>query len=151
MYSWLRIKPVIICEEYAYYLVVIETQYCERSLVFIYTYRIFNNLLILIYHIGSWWRFLPKRCFTAIFFKVLLISRKFLLFLPESKRECSNASAYRRQLKDNKKSLINCYEGIIKSFDAIKDINVHFTIVYVIHKNRKFGEKEDHSDNHKYI
>ena len=40
---------------------------------------------------------------------------------------------------------------MIKSFDAIKDINVRFTMVYVIHKNRKFGEKEDHSDNRKYI
>ena len=66
-------------------------------------------------------------------------------------REYPNASAYQRQLKDNKKSLINCCEGMIKSFDAIKDINVHFTMVYVIHKNRKFGEKEDHSDNRKYI
>ena len=53
MYSWLRIKQVMIYEEYAYYLVIIEMQYCEKSLIFIYTYRRFNNLLILIYHIGS--------------------------------------------------------------------------------------------------
>ena len=126
-------------------------QYCERSLVFIYTYRIFNNLLILIYHVGSWWRLLPKRCFTVTFFKILLLSRKFLLFILENKRECPNASAYQKQLKNNKKSLINFYEGMIKSFDTIKNINVHFTMVYVIHKNRKFGEKEYHSDNHMYI
>ena len=39
---------------------------------------------------------------------------------------------------------------MIKSFDMIKDINVYFTMVYIIHKNRKFGEKEGHSNNHKY-
>ena len=89
--------------------------------------------------------------FYSQFFQNLLLSRKFLLFILESKRECPNASAYQRQLKDNKKSLINCYKGMIKSFDTIKNINVHFTMVYVIHKNRKFGEKEYHSDNHMYI
>ena len=126
----------MIYEEFAYYLEVIEMQHCERSLVLIYTHSTFNNLLILIYHIGSWWR---------------LLSRTFLLFILESKRECPNASAYQRQLKNNKKSLINCYERMIKLFDTIKDINVRFAMVYVIHKNRKFGEKEDHSDHLKYI
>ena len=30
---------------------------------------------------------------------------------------------------------------MIKSFDTIKDINVYFTMVYIIHKNRKFGKR----------
>ena len=72
--------------------------------------------------------------FYSHLFKILLLSRKFLLFILENKRECPNASAYQKQLKDNKKSLINFYEGMIKSFDTIKNINVHFTMVYVIHK-----------------
>ena len=78
--------------------------------------------------------------FYSQFSQNLLLSRKFLLFLSEGKRECPNASAYERQLKENK--------GMIKSFDMIKNINVHFTMVYVVHKNRKFGEKEYRSDNH---
>ena len=85
--------------------------------------------------------------FYSRFFQNLLLSRKFQLFILKSKCECPNASAYQRQLKDNTKSLINCYERMIKSFDTIKIINMHFAMVYVIHKNGKFGEKEYHSDN----
>ena len=40
---------------------------------------------------------------------------------------------------------------MIKLFDMIKDINAHFTMVYLIHKNKKFVEKEDHSNNNNYI
>ena len=41
-------------------------------------------------------------CFTAIFFKVLILLKMFLLFLLESMRECPNASVYKGNLKTRK-------------------------------------------------
>ena len=45
--------------------------------------------------------FAKTLCFRAIFFKVLILLRKFLLFLV--KRYCPNTLAHQRQLKENKK------------------------------------------------
>ena len=70
-----------------------------------------------------------ERLFYSHLFKSVLLIEKVLVVI-EINRECPNALAYQGQLKDNKKSLINCYEGMIKSFDTIKDINVHCTMVY---------------------
>ena len=42
------------------------------------------------------------------------------------------------------------YDGVAKCFENVSDIKLLHTMLYVIHKKRKFAVNEDTDDHHKY-
>ena len=73
-----------------------------------------------------------------------------LNFLADGKKT-SNYKTYARNINSNKSSVMQSYDGVVKCFENVSDIKLLHTMLYVIHKKRKFAVNEDTDDHHKYI
>ena len=71
-------------------------------------------------------------------------------FLGDGKKT-SNYKTYARNTNSNLSSVMQCFDGLVKCFKNVSNIKPLYTILYVIHKERKFTVNEDTDDHHKYI
>ena len=72
-----------------------------------------------------------------------------IFFISEKAKETLNFKAYQRHLNSNRNSIIKCYEAMIRSFAAATDMKIVFTMLMIIHRNRKFDSVQAKKDDHK--
>ena len=72
-----------------------------------------------------------------------------IFFIIEKTKETLNFKVYQRQLNSNKNSITKCYEAMIRSFAAATDIKIVFTMMMIIHRNRKFDSVQAKKDGRK--